>query len=489
MEPVRHRFEVVPGELYVDVFQHAVDSSKGPVACWSYVTDGLHASGQKEILLTVSRDRREVVPSEEPLQLFAKVRERAAAGTVTDIGHFAGFRSMSNFGGVIFGALQPLSGIPAPPDALAAILITQDELEVATRCGVSRIIARLGDAYRYFPFPPWSDPSRGSVVSPEFWQRSILSKLLTLRIPGTTVRKEADEVLLRLPAEAAKVVDETLSKLAAETPVAFLTDPDPEADAMLVWQPGQREPRAITPPGSNAEHMSGCFIGFLPLGFLPQHEQKNVSELYEDGFMLKLTSQSWKEVAAALRSGKPLSIPGVSGSRLLGLAWRSAVVPVEIDDETGFKITSIVLYQPEVVVQDRVAHVEALATFINEIKTICGHFFAGATTPETVDLVIAIRPGRRFKVWFVSMRGPQDSQLDGLRRRLESAEPPEVRNGLVICGILGAIAKAKRPIPSTQTFEPPIPTEWKQATGRVPAGKLLEDLVELVWSESDQQKN
>jgi hypothetical protein len=90
-------------------------------------------------------------------------------------------------------------------------------------------------------------------------------------------------------------------------------------------------------------------------------------------------------------------------------------------------------------------------------------------------------------VWFVSERGPHDSQLDGLRRRLESAEPPEVRNGLVICGILGAIGNAKRARPSAETFQPPMPTEWKEATARLPAGKLLEDLVELVWSESDQQ--
>jgi len=459
------------------------------MACWSYVTDGLRARGQKELVLTVSRDRHEVTPSERPLQLFANLRERAARGTLTEIGDFTEISIMENFKGAIFATSQPLPGIPAPQDALAAILVTQDELEVAKRCGVSRIIARLGDAYRYFPFPPWSDPSRKAVVRPEFWQRSILSKLVTLRIPGTTVRKEADEVLVRLPSEAAKVVDETWSKLAAETPIAFLTDPDPDADGMLVWQPGQREPRAITPPGSNGKRIGGCFIGFLQLGFLPEAEQKNVSEPYEDGFMIKLTGPSWREVAEGLRSGKPVSITGPSGSRVFGITWKWAAVQDDLDDETGFKTTSIVLYQPEVVVQDRLTHVEELASFINQIKTICREFFAGVTTPETVDLVLAIKPQRRFKVWFVSTRRSEDPQLDSLRRQVELAEPPEVRNGLVICGIRGTIANAKRTISPAPTFQPPIPREWKEARGRDFAGKSLEDLVELVWAESDHRQD
>ena len=47
--------ELVPEELDLRVFRHQVDSLDGPVACWSYVTDGLRRHGQKDIVFTLRR--------------------------------------------------------------------------------------------------------------------------------------------------------------------------------------------------------------------------------------------------------------------------------------------------------------------------------------------------------------------------------------------------------------------------------------------------
>jgi hypothetical protein len=310
----------------VRIFSHHVDSQFGPVACFSYVTDGLRASGQKEMILTVSDDREEAQPPMLPLQFFARVNELAVQGHVVDIGGFSyteppvGF--MGNFRGILYEHSQSFAGVPAPADALMAILATEDEVEVAKRCGNSRVLVRLGDSYRYFPFPPWSDRARSSVVTQDFWRQSLLSRMPRLSAPGITVRQEGERVMVRLASRVAVIVNEMLSKLPDDRPITLCANLDPEADGMLVWQPGQREPRAIVPPGSKGERMGGCFIIMLP------ENLTNENELFEDGFISKLTTSSWQDVIEALRSGQPISIRGKAGSPVFDLSWMTSLASV-----------------------------------------------------------------------------------------------------------------------------------------------------------------
>ena len=76
------RVEVVPGKLSVRIYRHDVDTQHGPIACWSYVTQGLTALQQTEIVFTLRRDAGE--PSDafprDPLQLFAAIHPLAEAG-------------------------------------------------------------------------------------------------------------------------------------------------------------------------------------------------------------------------------------------------------------------------------------------------------------------------------------------------------------------------------------------------------------------------
>lgn len=46
---------VLPGKLAVRVYLHSIDCSLGQLRCWSYVTEGLAAHGQKEIVFTLRR--------------------------------------------------------------------------------------------------------------------------------------------------------------------------------------------------------------------------------------------------------------------------------------------------------------------------------------------------------------------------------------------------------------------------------------------------
>ena len=62
--------EVVTGELSARVYLHDIESQSGPIACWSYVSHGLAALEQPEIVFTLRRDPDE--PSDgfpqDPLQ-------------------------------------------------------------------------------------------------------------------------------------------------------------------------------------------------------------------------------------------------------------------------------------------------------------------------------------------------------------------------------------------------------------------------------------
>src|ERR1044071_6713912 len=63
----RVRVDVIPEKLFMRVEAHEIPSRHGPMACWSYVSDGLTALGQTEIVFTLrqdpaaSRDRKSVV--------------------------------------------------------------------------------------------------------------------------------------------------------------------------------------------------------------------------------------------------------------------------------------------------------------------------------------------------------------------------------------------------------------------------------------------
>lgn len=307
----------------VSIFSHDVASQFGPIACYSYLTDGLLRSGQREMILTVSHDPEEVDPPTLPLQFFATINELAKEGRVVDVGDYSDFGRvgvMGNFKGVLYEQSEAFASVPSSRDALAVILATEDELEVAKRCGISRILVRLGDAYRYFPFPPWSDRIRNSVVSQDFWRQSILGKNLPrLHGQGTTVRREGERVIMRSTPRVALSADEMLSKLPPNTPIGLLANLDPEADGMLVWHPGQREPAAIVPPGSKGERLGGCFI------IIVGEYWTNESELFEDGFTMKLTNTSFAEVIEAIRFGRPASIRGAAGLPVFELSWMKAV--------------------------------------------------------------------------------------------------------------------------------------------------------------------
>jgi len=299
------RLELIPAALHASVYRHDLPAgSSGEIPCWTYVTEGLRALGQKEIALTLRR-----LPTEEPsafprapLDLFRAVQPLAARGQLVDesgLTELGGqFLGESDFRAIGYLAPQRLPGVPAPPAPwLTAILLTDSERAVASAAGVTRIAARLGQAYSHFPFPPWCDRNRPSVASADEASKSVVERMPRLALRAT-VRKEGNEVRLTLPREAPALLTRELPKVPAKMPLCLLTTVDASADALLVWHPGQTAPAAIAAPGAGGTRLGGAFCAFL------SEQTADYAQLFEDGYLVLLTDATWAAVRGDLAAGR-----------------------------------------------------------------------------------------------------------------------------------------------------------------------------------------
>src|SRR5215475_424127 len=86
------------------------------------------------------------------------------------------------------------------------------------------------------------------------------------------------------------------------------------------------------------------------------------------------------------------------------------------DGPLGFVFTNFVLYQPESVLAARLLDRRAFLQYPGAVEEVCCSFFAGQTTPEMLDVVVVIKPGKRSRVWFVSdARSHEDARLNELK--------------------------------------------------------------------------
>ncbi|HMG24473.1 MAG TPA: hypothetical protein VK607_24220, partial [Kofleriaceae bacterium] len=177
MEPTAPvRVEVIPDQLAVEVYLHEIASQQGAIACWTYVTDGLAAHGQTEIAFTLRHDPDDVsdVFPDDPLRLFATIHGLAATGQRVGAGGVTEFGEAMFFGHhVLYAPAQGLAGVALPAACLAALLVTADELRAVRTFGAARVLARMGQAAAFYPFPPWADRRRRGLTLDRTFEASV----------------------------------------------------------------------------------------------------------------------------------------------------------------------------------------------------------------------------------------------------------------------------------------------------------------------------
>ena len=327
-EAASARVELVPDQLFARVYLHEIASQHGRVQCWSYVSEGLAALHQTEIVFTLRRDPGEPsdrVPN-EPFQLFATIHQLAESGQRVTSGSFTELGDGGFFGHhLLYVEAQPIAGVTLPSPCLTAVLVTADELRAVREFGSTRVLARLGQAASHYPFPPWSDRRRRGLSLERTLEASLLSRVARASAHDAHVGLHDQQITLAVVRSEQGSWKDRLAQIPETVPLALLTAFDPAANGCLVWVPGQKAPEAIIPPGSDGSRVCGCFVVFVA-------EQASCGgKLLEDGFAIELTSEAWRQIRRALIEGKELSLPATGDRMGFALTWRDEVYVSPID--------------------------------------------------------------------------------------------------------------------------------------------------------------
>jgi hypothetical protein len=358
--------EVVEEKLRATIYSHTIQSHKGPVPCWTYISDGLLAHGQKELVFTLRREKNEAESAfpQEPLMFFRTVYRYAEKDQLVDAGAYTQFGPNGFWGRhILYSEAVPCQStppLPLPEKALHAHLVTDDELKRAFAEGVLRILARLGHLTRYFPTAPWSERNRPSLT----FETSLLARTPCLSVPEAGIVKSDTQYLLTLT----PVSQRRLSALADWTDdsvLAFLFSRLPSCDACLAWVPRERPPFAISPEGSQGERVAGCFLLMVP-----QQEADTVS-VVEDGYALLLTTPLWEQLRAGLLAGEDFELSAASFSLLVNFvpdtSWDVYRSAAPAPAKGPLQVTSVVLLTGDAELR-RNLDPEVLSGYISQVK-------------------------------------------------------------------------------------------------------------------------
>ena len=145
-------------------------------------------------------------------------------------------------------------------------------------------------------------------------------------------------------------------------------------------------------------------------------------------------------------------------------------------------MSGIVLYQPESVLQKRAPPAQSWADYIRALQSTCTVFLRETGAQEAPDVFVALKPGRRSRIWFISSTPAAAGLLEPLRGRLERIEAPEVRGGPVTFLFAAAPGGTARGHP-----EPRLPDEWLTAIRESGREFMMvpDEVLAIVWPDPE----
>jgi len=151
--------------------------------------------------------------------------------------------------------------------------------------------------------------------------------------------------------------------------------------------------------------------------------------------------------------------------------------------KAGFEMLRIALYHNDTVLQPRVASVDDLARYMKAVQEACRASLADVTAPGALDVVVALKPGRRSRLWFITSTpvSPGAARLSALQAQLLAIPAPEVRGGPVAFAIIGALGSVRRPNEAGNDLPPPVPAEWKAAAKNRKNVEAPDGMIALAW--------
>lgn len=294
-----------------------------------FVTRGLAGFGQKELVFCLKQASNEHVRT--VMTFLRTVMQFAAQGRCVDVGGLTDFGQGGIFGQPAYagiGYARPHSVDPLIQAAglnreqcLLSTVLTQEELMACRKFGLARVLARLGEAARFFPYPAWNDITRKSVLTESELSQSAFSDNGISILPGLHVLREGDAVTVYITRRNRDILSQELDQHNAALVLATELIPG-NADGVLVWHPGAAHPAATTArlfavsasglsDENTLKRLTGCFVA---LSLSP--DLRHGASLVEDGFAVFLSVTEWAGFKNAIHAGESFGSDGRDG--LLG---------------------------------------------------------------------------------------------------------------------------------------------------------------------------
>ena len=486
-----HRAEVIPGVLYVTVYAHDIPNGDEKVPCWSFVSEGFERAGQPEIMFTLRRPRGKKWQdySKDLFGLYGTILAQVVNGekigpyAITDIelvtnGTFLGQKSPL---AMICIPAEMFDGVEVPFQALAAVLIKDDEIEAAKKSSALRIASILGMTYRYYPCPPWSDLGRKPVVSAKQFAKSFLQKLEVQPAGGVSVRSSAASagkpgkktVVLRVEGSSLQGLNAFLGARSVPDMFALMTEPDPEATMRYAWRPAEDQTGVIF--ADMGPWITGSYVAFV----VGEDLEERGDEV-EDGIVLGLRPATFARVKAVLASGKPASIPIGSDGSVLEVLF-TQTFPVDPLLPKSFVPDSIGFVQSQGELAARLGDTSVLKDYVKVFASAAQSALSGADQGDARGLLIAVglRPGKKIRVWTEAFEGTlPEATMRKLEETLARVLAIDVTGGPVAFVLKGSLWDRK-----AKSY-PESPAAWnmvKDASGK-PATSL-DEIFAIIWPE------
>lgn len=169
------------------------------------------------------------------------------------------------------------------------------------------------------------------------------------------------------------------------------------------------------------------------------------------------------------------------GAFALGFAATEAItqpvraVRVAVESAPHVKTEAIVMLQNDALLMRRAGSVEEVGLFLKGVRGVFDQAYAGIEAPETISAVVAVKPGRKARLWLVSSLKNSPDRTE-LMARFNALAAPEVKEGSVAFVIRFTVAGA------AMEKIPLLPPEWTAAFGSQPA--ILPDAITTyLWTD------
>lgn len=302
------------------------------------ITRGLLAHGQKECVIALKTQS-------DDTQAFATKYMRtldmlARKGRLIDAG---GLSTLPNGVAPVDGfCFAPVHAIGAQlgeaklaaDDVLFAVPLRGNEVEMVQRAGGARVLARLGLATRFFPFPPWVDVERPSVVTKDDLAATIMGVKVPppASFPGVRIEIISERVVVTLSVEVSHVLADGI-KSGAVLALAC-TEMGVGSSAAFVFDPKSKGPSAITAAKKHDEEIAQALPGTSG-SFLVLAIGAPSSVLLEDGFVRTIEARDWSELATALSAGRSIELSSLSIRVQPGRRVSKSSVPAATIESAG----------------------------------------------------------------------------------------------------------------------------------------------------------